>query len=111
MRRTDLVCKVGREIISRGSFASEDESAQLLATFKLPYFCLFSVLFYAHAPVVDFVRRRPEWALHEQVTVAACDIGDLDLAKKLFRALDARFPESIRVGAISYPHHPFYLIN
>lgn len=44
-----------------------------------------------------------EWQVHEQVIVACCDTGDTEAAAPLVTALEARFPESVRVGEAAPP--------
>jgi tetratricopeptide (TPR) repeat protein len=38
-----------------------------------------------------------EWVIYEQVCIAACDCGRLDIAEDCFTALKAQFPSSIRI--------------
>lgn len=42
-----------------------------------------------------------KWAVYEQVCIAACDCGDIDIAQQCHSALDVQFPHSIRVGYLN----------
>jgi hypothetical protein len=42
----------------------------------------------------------PVWLVHEQVCVAALDIHDVKLAMECIKKLNAKFPDSTRVGRL-----------
>ena len=39
----------------------------------------------------------PVWAVHEQISIAALDVGDIAEASESINALKAKFPQSKRV--------------